>query len=165
MTLVVDTNVAVVANGRDTHADLRCQLACVEKLTSVKDDAIVVAVDCKGEILAEYARRLKHSGAPGVGDAFFKYVRDNQYWADRIRRVQVTSTDDCRGFEELPPNKLDPSDQKFLAVAVVTRATILNATESDWHEQAPLLEELDVEVRQLCPKYKVRQARDRRTSG
>ena len=29
---VVDTNVAIVANTIDTHADLPCQLACIEKL-------------------------------------------------------------------------------------------------------------------------------------
>ena len=32
---VVDTNVAIVASRRGTHADERCQLACVEKLESV----------------------------------------------------------------------------------------------------------------------------------
>ena len=29
---VVDTNVAIAANGRETHADHLCQLACMEKL-------------------------------------------------------------------------------------------------------------------------------------
>ena len=29
---VVDTNVTIAANGRETHADMSSQLACVEKL-------------------------------------------------------------------------------------------------------------------------------------
>ena len=32
MTFVVDTNVAIVANGRETKVDARCQLTCVERL-------------------------------------------------------------------------------------------------------------------------------------
>ena len=48
---VVDTNVAIVANGRGTHADLRCQLSCVERLKSV----------AAGEVVAIDDRRL-HSG-------------------------------------------------------------------------------------------------------
>jgi len=32
MNVVVDTNVAIVANGRDTHASLACQYACTEFL-------------------------------------------------------------------------------------------------------------------------------------
>ena len=67
-------------------------------------------------------------------------------------RVQVTaSCDDRRGFKELPPNAFDPSDRKFLAVAVVAKAVVLNATDSDWEEHAPLMEDLGVVVNQLCP--------------
>ena len=39
--------------------------------------------------------------------------------------------DDRRGFEELPENTFDPSDRKFLAVAIVANAVVLNATDTD----------------------------------
>ena len=121
---VVDTNVAIAANGRRTHADSRCQLACVKRLNSVVKGE-VVAIDAKGEILQEYRRHLSHQGMPGVGDAFFKHVFDNQYMGDRVRRATVTPSDnDERGFEELPANAFDRSDRKFLAVAVAARAVV-----------------------------------------
>ena len=152
-TFVVDTNVAIVANGRGTHADMRCQLTCVKKLKTVAADE-VVAIDAAGAILDEYATHLSFSGKPGMGDVFFKYVFDHQHQDDRVRRVAVTpSGDDRRGFEELPENAFDPSDRKFLAVAVVGRAVVLNATDSDWGEQEALVDGLGVEVSQLCPRY------------
>ena len=53
----------------------------------------------------------------------------------------------------------DPSDRKFLAVAVVAKAVVLNATDSDWDEHAVLMEELGVKVSQLCPEYASKEAR------
>ena len=89
-----------------------------------------------------------------MGDKFFKYVRDHQYWANRVRIVPVTeSEDDRRGFEELPENTFDPSDRKFLAVAKCAQAVILNATDSDWGEHAALMNKLNVKVEQLCPQH------------
>ena len=150
---VVDTNVAIAANGRDTHADLPCQSTCVQTLRSLVAEG-VVAIDDGTLILDEYKRHLRFSGAPGVGDAFFKHVFNSQYQSDRVRRMPVTtSADDRRGFVGLPENSFDRSDRKFLAVAVAAHAVVLNATDSDWGEQAALIDRLGVEVRQLCPQH------------
>ena len=46
------------------------------------------------------------------------------------------------GYDELPENKFDPSDRKFLAVAVVAKAVVLNATDSDWHEHKDLMDKV-----------------------
>lgn len=152
-TFVVDTNVAVSANGRETHADERCQLECVRKLKAVAVGE-VVAIDDGGSILQEYLKYLRWSGQLGAGDAFLKHVFNFQYDSTRVRRVPLTPSEDHRrGFEELPPNTFDPSDRKFLAVAVVASAVVLNATDSDWHEHRALTDELGVEVRQLCPQH------------
>lgn len=148
---VVDTNVAVAANGRDTHADERCQLTCIDRLERLMGNE-VIAIDEGGSILEEYSRRLYWTGAPGVGDAFFKRLVDFQHRGDRILRVGVTPTDDDRrGFQELPENRFDRSDRKFLAVAVVARASVLNATDSDWREHGDLMVDLGIEVDELCP--------------
>lgn len=150
---VVDTNVAISANGRKTHANKQCQLDCVRTLKAVVDGE-VVSIDDAGSILAEYARNLRWSGQPGTGDAFFKHVFNSQYDSTRVQRVPLTPSEDHRrGFEELPPNKFDPSDRKFVAVAVVAHAVVLNATDSDWAEQRALTDDLGVEVRQLCPQH------------
>ena len=69
---VVDTNVAIVANGRGTDADARCQLTCVERLRSLAARE-VVAIDDGGSILEEYKNYLNFSGMPGVGDVFLKH--------------------------------------------------------------------------------------------
>ena len=153
-TFVVDTNVTIVANGTfDTHADQQCQLECVERLERLtKQDT--VAVDKRGLILKEYSKYLCRSGKPGVGDIFFKFIHDQKYTSDRVRQVSINpSENDGKGFEELPVNTFDPSDRKFLAVAVVAKAVVLNATDSDWVEHASLLEKLGVEVDQLCPQH------------
>ena len=156
---VVDTNVAIVANGRGTDADARCQLTCVERLRSLAARE-VVAIDDGGSILEEYKNYLNFSGMPGVGDVILKHVFNYQYQDDRVRRVAVTpSEDDRRGFEELPENKFDRSDRKFLAVAVGAKAVVLNATDSDWDEQEALMDRLGVEVSQLCPRYASKKAR------
>ena len=150
---VVDTNVTIAANGRETHADVSCQLACMEKLVDVVQQGIV-AVDDMGSILSEYGNYLHRSGTPGLGDAFFKHVFNYQYQDGRVQRVGITpSDDDRRGFEELPENTFDRSDRKFLAVAVVAGAVVLNATDSDWSEHEVLMDELGVEIDQLCPQH------------
>ena len=162
MTFVVDTNVAIVANRRETDADVLCQLTCVERLKTLASRE-VVAIDDRGFILEEYKRRLNFSGMPGVGDAFLKHVFNYQYQDGRVRRVAVTpSDDDGRGFEELPENTFDRSDRKFLAVAVVAKAVVLNATDSDWDEQAALMNALGVIISQLCPQHQSRRTRQGR---
>ena len=159
MTFAVDTNVAMAANGRKTHADEQCQLACVQELQSLVARE-TVAIDDRWLVLDEYKKHLSFSGMPGVGDMFFKHVFNNQHQNKYVRKVAVTPSEDSRrGFEGLPKNTFDPSDRKFLAVAVAADAIVLNATDSDWDEQKPLMDELGVEVRQLCPRYASKRAR------
>ena len=159
---VVDTNVARAANGRDTHADIRCRLRCAEKLRIVIEQD-VVALDDMYLIFEEYRKKLNFSGAPGMGDVFFKYIFDNQHSGKRVQRVTVTpSDDDRRGFEGLPKNRFDRSDRKFLAVAVAADAVVLNATDSDWNEHQALMDQLNVVVEELCPQHLERRPGRRR---
>lgn len=151
--VVVDTNVLVVANGRETNVSLHCQLACVEALTAARDRQIV-HVDTLGRLLSEYQTYTNFSGSPGVGDMFFRYLFDNQYLEDSVRRVSITPSDDgTRGYVELPANALKAGDRVVLATAVQAAATVVNATDSDWVEQANLLATLEVPVDQVCPDY------------
>ena len=160
-TFVVDTNVAIVANlalavpesADDGPPDAECIRNCVRKLRALVNDGSV-AVDSDMLIEKEYQRHLHGRGGPsGVGDMFFKHVF--RCWVDeKVKRVKVKkSTDQHRGFCNLPPNHFDPSDRKFLAVAVEAKAVVLNAVDSDWHEHGVLMEELNVEVNQLCPQH------------
>ena len=150
---VVDTNVAVVANGRDTHVNDACQQKCVEKIESIIESGVLV-VDTEDLILEEYSGQLEFSGQPSVGDELFIHLVNCQYLEGQVKRVAITPTNhEYTEFAELPENALDRSDQKFLAVAVVSGAIIVNATDSDWSEHRGLTDGLGVKVDQLCPAY------------
>ena len=152
-TVVVDTNVAIVANRySDTHVDEACQLACVERLEALTKQGIV-AIDDYDLILQEYSDHLGRSGgAKCTGDMFFIHVFRHLYNTDIIRRDSVTPVQDEKtGFEELPKNTFDHSDRKFLAVAVVAEAKVLNASDSDWAQHSKLMTNLGVEVEEVCP--------------
>ncbi len=75
--LVVDTNVPIVANGRAPQAGLTCVLACIDALDDLRLHHTIV-LDNLGLILDEYRNNLSARGQPGVGDAFFKWVWQNQ---------------------------------------------------------------------------------------
>lgn len=152
----MDTNVLIAANGRNTHADLECQDQCVRIIQDIGRNGTAV-IDDRNLILDEYQRHLSFNGARGVGDAFFKHVHDNSHFAGRVERVQIRPVNaEEREFEELPSNTLDRSDQKFLAVSVISTAPILNATDSDWHHERALISSLGVVVEQLCPQHATR---------
>ena len=156
MKFVIDTNVAVAANGRDTHANLACQLACVRFLQAVASErsSHQIVVDQHGLILGEYKSHLYFKGQPGVGDMFFKYLHDHWYGDVKVRIVAITPVDDdTRGFDELPANQLDPSDRKFVATALSAGAEIVNSLDTDWHRQRMFVAGLNVVVRQLCPEH------------
>jgi predicted nucleic acid-binding protein len=147
---VIDSNVAIVANGHSPQASIDCELACVELLE--RCEHLLICLDQTSLIMDEYAKHLSYAGNPGVGDKFFKYLHDNQYAEKNIELVTINQVaDDQRGFAELPKNNFDPSDRKFLATAVSAGAHVVNATDSDWAEQQELMNQLNITVQQLCP--------------
>tara|TARA_B110000211_G_scaffold181277_1_gene205176 strand:+ start:4661 stop:5149 length:489 start_codon:yes stop_codon:yes gene_type:complete len=147
---VIDSNVAIVANGHSSQASIDCELACVELLE--RCEHLSICLDQTSLIMDEYAKHLSYAGNPGVGDMFFKYLHDNQYAEKNIALVTINQVaDDQRGFAELPKNNFDPSDRKFLATAVSAGAHVVNATDSDWAEQQELMNQLNITVQQLCP--------------
>jgi hypothetical protein len=155
MKVVVDTNVPIVANGQNTHASPACQYKCVdflERLASLKSKDQILIDNC-GLILEEYSKYLSYKGQPGAGDMFFKYLHDNMYQGQLVEQIPITPVANAdQGFQELPPNQMDKSDRKFLAVAFVGHSTVVNATDPDWYEQAAFINQLGVQVTQLCPE-------------
>jgi hypothetical protein len=115
---VVDTNVLVVANGRDGDYSVRCQLAAIETLSALKARGRV-GLDELGEIIDEYRRYCRGSGEPGVGDEFFRWVFEHQY--THCERVHLTPDED-RTYAEFPDDpdltNFDRNDRKFVAVAM-----------------------------------------------
>jgi hypothetical protein len=155
--VVVDTNVPVVANDRTEDADPDCVIASIDALSRIRD-ACVVLLDEGGLILEEYRRHLAPAGQPGPGDAFFKWLWNNQGYSDRCRRVAIAATADGRSFEEFPDDPelagFDEDDRKFAATAVAYpgNATVVVATDRDWWDHRKVLERNRIRIRFLCPE-------------
>ena len=149
--VVVDTNVLIVANGRDkTPADLECEFACIELLQEATKGKLTVLLDESNLIMAEYKTDRSHSGVP-AGNAFFKFLHDNQHSAKNVIRVSIQETpDEDGGFANLAPNDFDRDDRKFLAVAKAGDGRVVNATDSHWSEHAAFIDSIGVQVLELC---------------
>src|SRR5258706_211035 len=136
-------------------ASLECREACIATLKAAR--LSVVILDDESRILDEYRRHLSHSGQPGLGDAFFKWLWDNQGNPARCRRVPITSIRGSdRNFAEFPADPdldgFDPSDRKFVAVAIASgvNPTIHNASDRDWADfRAPLTRYVVINF--ICP--------------
>ena len=158
MTRLVDTNVLRVANDvtGETY-DPACVRACIRLLRDVEQRG-VLALDDRFEILREYLRNASETGQPGVGDAFPKWARTNEYNASRCVRIPITPHPD-RGWAEFPNASdvadFDPSDRKFVAVALAhaDAPPIHNATDSDWREHHGALRGHGVTVVYECPDH------------
>ena len=154
MDRVVDTNVAVVANGRDTTASNTCQLKAIEFLEAlVNRDRSVV--DLGGKIFDEYRKRLRAEGQPGVGDQFFRYLLDNQ---GNVKAVRVIDESDARAnalkhaFEQGGLSAFDPSDRPFAICSAVGKARVATATDSDWLIHSVGLQACGVRIDFVCGK-------------
>jgi hypothetical protein len=149
----MDTNVPVVANGRTSQASPDCVLACIDALLRIRENCLLL--DDGGLILDEYRRYLSPSGQPGSGDAFFKWLWNNQGNADQCRRVKITADDD-RGFAEFPDDpeleRFDKDDRKFVAVALASgnAPPVLNASDTDWWNFREVLSQRGVRVDFIC---------------
>lgn len=153
---VVDTNVPLTANQGN---DPKCVLACVGAIHALMNSGHLV-IDDKFRILNEYKHKLSPTGQPGVGDAFLKWVLNNQANPTRCTRVELSPRpEDPRDFEEFPRDGslsgFDPSDRKFVAVSCAHPDTphILQATDSKWWGLREELANCGVRVHFLCPEH------------
>ena len=154
--VVVDTNVPVVANVRSEQASPDCVDACTSALQDARNGGKVV-MDDGLRILDEYMGHLSYSGQPGIGDAFFRWIWQNQVNPAVCERVTIHPRHGTEGdFEEFPQDPelqgFDRSDRKFVAVALAStnRPTILNAVDSDWWTYHKALERHGLKIEFLC---------------
>jgi hypothetical protein len=155
VTFVVDTNVLVVANGREAgHATPECVLQCERRLLAVRTGERI-ALDTSYEILNEYFRKQNFSGQPGPGDAFAKWAFNNQWNATHCDLVEITRLSDG-SYREFPTDpqlaRFHLKDRKFVAVSIAhpERPPILNAVDSDWDDFLGPLAENGVVIHGLC---------------
>lgn len=154
---VVDTNVAVVANGHAQQAGPKCVQSCISGLRCALDGVIVL--DEKMRILSEYMRKLNMKGQPGPGDFFMKCVFQRQMDSGKCERVVLSSrSSDPDDFDQFPQDQelasFDRSDRKFVAVALASQNApeVLNAVDSDWWDFREALSRHSVRIKFLCPE-------------
>jgi hypothetical protein len=153
---VVDTNVAVIANG-DGDVPAECELKCVRFLRDLVSQGGLV-MDSADRIFTEYRRNLNMAGQPGVGDQFMRWVATNRFNPAVCDQVQLTQVgEDATEFAEFPTdpalNTLDPSDRKFVAVSCghAARPPVYVAADRGWARHQGGLAACGVTITHLCP--------------
>jgi len=155
VTVVIDTNVILVANGQHQEASPACVEACVERLNGIVQVGRV-AIDDAHRILNEYQNKTEPYAGKRVGDVFLKWLLRNNTNPQRCDQVQIVEHAG-RGFESFPDDvrlaNFDASDRKFVAVAGAHGDTppILQATDSKWLAWNDGLAAHGVKVEFLCP--------------
>ena len=152
---VIDTNVLIVANNRESpQASYECIISCIKWLQSFEKSGILV-IDNNWLMIKEYQNKVNSSGQPGVGDAFLKWILLNRSNPHRCEKVQITQIAEYE-FKEFPKSeslqKFDPSDRKFVAVALThpQRPAIANAVDFGWNIHKDPLSEHGIEIEFLC---------------
>ena len=155
MMVVVDTNVAVVANGQSPQASPNCVAICINRLERIIRGEEKLVLDNRWIIISEYRDNLRSSGEPGAGDRFLLWLlRNKDTQCDLVPIKPVNGSE--REFEEFPDdpalNGFDPADRKFIAVACAhpERPPILQAVDSQWWDFRDALRENGAPVEFIC---------------
>lgn len=130
---------------------------CIQALKQARKQ--MVLVDNGYRIFAEYRRHLSQRGQPGAGDAFFKWLWNNQANPTRCRQVAITPVGgNDTDFEEYPNDlelaAFDLNDRKFIAVARGSGLdpNVLQATDSKWWPLKDAFARNGVQIQFLCPE-------------
>ena len=157
MTVIVDTNVAVVANRKSEQASEDCEQTCINRLLEITSGEVKLALDDGRRIIEEYRGNLSPTGQPGVGDAFLKWVEINWTNPKRCVCVPITTIEGSESeFQEFPDDaalqKFDPDDRKFVAVALAhpAKPPILEAMDKQWWKLRDALRRNGVTVEFIC---------------
>ena len=155
MAVIVDTNVAVVANGQSPQASPNCVDTCINRVEKIIRGEEKLVLDNRWIILSEYMRNLRSSGEPGAGDRFLLWLLRNK--DTQCDLVSITPVNDSENaFEEFPDDPaldgFDPADRKFIAVAYahLERPPILQAVDSKWLDFDDAFRENGIIVEFIC---------------
>lgn len=147
-TWVVDTNVGIVANGRDEDGPHQPEsiIACVRFLKDIMQSGRI-AIDDRWEIIREYTHDMHSSGQPGPGDAFLKWVLTIKA-TDRCDQIDISAIavpDQLAGF--------DPADRKFIRTALgCPDPRIAEATDGLWWKRCADFGSAGITITFLCPE-------------
>ena len=151
---IIDTNVLLVASKKAPQASEACELACEKHLQNLMNAGVLV-IDNQWLIIKEYMHKNSQSGQPNAGDKFLKWVLLNHTNPNRCEKVTITQIAE-NDFAEFPRSpdlaKFDPSDRKFVAVALThpAKPAIVNAVDSDWRNYEEALANHGISINFLC---------------
>ncbi|MCG9126294.1 hypothetical protein JT359_01715 [Candidatus Poribacteria bacterium] len=155
MPVIIDTNVAVVANGKSSQATRNCIDTCINRIEQIIQGEEILVLDDKWKILNEYLRNLRSRGEPGAGDRFLLWLlRNKDTLCQTVSITPINGSDN--EFEEFPDDSalddFDPDDRKFIAVACVHKENppILQAVDSRWLDFEDQLHKNGVTVEFIC---------------
>lgn len=152
MEVIIDTNVAMVANHQNNEVQEDCRDACILFLADAKNNHVVL-VDSGDAIRTEYAAALAQSRPYQLGAQFLVHLYQNQWDPRRVRVVDLEKQPggeyvDFPAVQDLA--NFDPSDRKFAALSRITGVPVTNATDSDWADSLVALNENGIAVNFLC---------------
>lgn len=153
-TVVVDTNVILVANEDHADASPECVKECVNRLQLIMYNGSI-AIDDAYLIIKEYQNKTNNKSGKGAGDVFLKWVLTHMANSTRVQQVTLTQISKDH-FAEFPVSSLesefDRPDRKFAAVANAhpNKPPILQAVDCKWLDWWPQLHAAKVQVEFLC---------------
>jgi hypothetical protein len=146
---IVDTNVAIVANGKSKDVSIERRIKSIDYLEDVFQNGRLI-VDHGGLIEEEYRKHLS-VGQPGVGNRFLQQFF--QVRVDRLVREEITPVKGNH-FQEMKftggLKKFDISDRKFAALSKKTKVAVSICVDSDWVDFAEELGQQGVKVTFIC---------------
>lgn len=149
---IIDTNVAVVANMQNEHVVSSCIDACISLIASIPGNHRIV-IDESDQVRTEYAGALAMGKPFQLGAQFLVHVLRHQFDSKHVLRLALDQLEDG-SFADFPTSPglatFDPSDRKFVALAVRSGVPVTNAVDSDWADSAQDLEAAGVVVNFLC---------------
>lgn len=163
-TVILDTNVIVIANGISPQASGDCVKRCRERLDQILEGSEKVVLDYEQHILREYRRNLKEAGRlrRRRGDLFLQWLRQNQWNPEKCSLVHITSlAGNGNEVAEFPNDdkaltNFHKKDRKFIAAALAYQQeaghapTILLAIDRGWLQFTKTLANHGISVEFIC---------------
>lgn len=165
-TVIIDTNVLVVANGRYAAPQVtqKCVIRCQARLAKIFRGSEKMLLDDKKRIIDEYKANLNKKGRQrGHGDQFWLELK-RRMWREPEKFIRVSITPlagNGTDFKEFPNDDallkgFHKKDKKFVAVAIAYQrdsgqeAPILIANDSGWEDFKETLASHGVRVDSIC---------------
>lgn len=149
---IIDTNVAVIANGQNNDVVQSCYNACVRFIITAKASRVIV-IDDGDEVRSEYAKAIADRRPHELGAHFLFHILNHQYDPAKVRRVALTK-DGNGNFIDFPNvpelSTFNHSDRKFAALSKNTGIEVTHAADSDWCDFLTPLQANGINITHLC---------------